>query len=1362
MLRLPGSPTETVPAAPATRRTVPALAGPRGRVPATAGQRRLWMLDQIIPNPEVYNVFFLLRLAGPMDPAAGREALRATVARHEALRTRLVNDGGELSQVVAPPGPVDLPVTDLRDLPPAARPGAARQRALTESRRRFDLASGPLWDARLLLAADDECYLWVNFHHAVTDGWSVGVFFRDFGEFYAAGCEGRAPVLPPLPIQYGDFAAWQREHVATAEYQGQLDKWKEALRLPLAPVDLPFSRPRPPAQTFRGAVHSFPVPRDLVAAVDDLAVREASSRFLVGLAVFQTLVHRYTGQTDLLIGVPVANRQRPETRDVVGFFTNTLVFRTDLSGEPTVREVLARARRTRTEAFAGSDVDLEALVGAVQPPYDPSRQPFFQIVFQYQNIAIVPERVGPLGAENVPVHNGTAMFDLRMGLEDAPDGGLSIWIEYNTALFDAAAIERLGGHYLVLLAAACADPDAAVGDLPLLGPAERHRIVREWNATAGDYPRDLCIHNLFEARARQQPDAVAVVAGGREVTYRELNERANRLARYLRAQGVAPGTFVGVCLRRSAEAVVAVLGILKAGGAYAPLDPVYPRDRLAFMLGDTRAPLVVTERALLDRLPEGDARCLCVEQIAPDLAALDPGDPDPVGRPGDVCYVIYTSGSTGRPKGVVLRHTAVVNVLDWVNATFLVGPRDRLLFVTSLSFDLSVYDVFGVLGAGGSVRVADEDELRDPARLARVLRTEGVTIWDSAPAALQQLAPFFDRDRPRDGRDPLRLVLLSGDWIPVALPDQVRAAFPGASVVSLGGATEAAIWSNWYPIGTVDPAWPSIPYGRPIRNARYHVLDSRLRPVPVGVPGELHIGGPVLADGYLNRPELTAERFVPDPLTPRAPGSDPGDTHRLYKTGDLARYFPDGTIEFLGRMDQQVKVRGFRVELGEVEAVLAAHPAVRECVVQHHRDAANHASLAAYVVPHPGADPRPDELAKFLRVKLPEYMVPAQFVALGALPLTPNGKVDRAALRPPDRAAAKPEAAFELPANDAERALLPLWEELLNVRPISVTDSFHDLGGHSLSAAVLMARIEARLGHRVPLDALFAAPTIRGLAAVIQRKLELGRGCLVPLQPGGGRPPLFLIAGAGGHVFAFHQFARHLGPDQPSYGLKAVGVDGTERPLESMTEIAARYLREIVAARPDGPYVVGGYSIGAVIALELAIQLRAAGKQVPHVIVFDMLAPGYPRKPSPVRRAWRHLVRFARAPGRLGYIRDRFRRVRSRALGALNLHWLDAPGVPGMDLVPQENLKRVWGALTKARDRYWPSGTFDGRIVLFASETPEDWPGCVFDDPMKGWGRWATGGVERHVVPAGHLEIFRENNQELVARLLREAVAGPG
>jgi amino acid adenylation domain-containing protein len=765
------------------------------------------------------------------------------------------------------------------------------------------------------------------------------------------------------------------------------------------------------------------------------------------------------------------------------------------------------------------------------------------------------------------------------------------------------------------------------------------------------------------------------------------------------------------------------------------------------MLEDSAAPLVLTEVSLADRLPPGTADYLCLDRLAGESEAFDPSDPEPVGSPDDVCYVIYTSGSTGRPKGVVLRHRAVTNVLDWVNGTFGVGPGDRVLFVASLSFDLSVYDIFGVLGAGGSVRVATEEELREPARLARALRTEPITVWNSAPAALQQLVPFLPRGRSGNGR--LRLVLLSGDWIPVPLPDQVRAVFPKARVVSLGGATEAAIWSNWYPVGAVDPRWPSIPYGKPIRNARYHVLDHRLQPVPVGVPGELYIGGPVLADGYLNRPELTAERFIPDHL---APGGG-----RLYRTGDLARYMPDGNIEFLGRVDQQVKVRGFRVELGEVEAVLARHPAVRCAALKAHRDSAGFVSLTAYVVPRPGAVADPAGLATFLRSKLPDYMVPAQFVPLGELPLTPNGKLDRAALPAPEPA--ERAAAFEPPAGDAERALQAVWEEVLGVRPIGATDNFFDLGGHSLLAAVLMARIESRLGHRLPLEVLFASPTVRGLANLIQRKLELGRGCLVPLQTGGTRPPLFLIAGAGGHVFAFHQFARLLGPDQPAYGLKAVGVDGSEPPLGCVKEIASRYFKEVVAARPEGPLVVGGYSVGAVVALELALQLRAAGREVSRLIVCDGLAPGYPRKPPLPRRVWSHLVRFALGSGKLAYLKDRYRRLRGRVLGLLNLQRLEAPDVPGLDVVPRENLKRVWGALARARDRYRPAGRFDGRVVLFVSGAAEDWPGCIFDDPTKGWSRWTTGGIDRHVVPAGHLEMFQPEIQKLLAGVVRGAIS---
>ena len=792
-----------------------------------------------------------------------------------------------------------------------------------------------------------------------------------------------------------------------------------------------------------------------------------------------------------------------------------------------------------------------------------------------------------------------------------------------------------------------------------------------------------------------------------------------------------------------------MLAVLKAGGAYVPLDPSYPRDRLAFMLDDTRAPLVLTQSDLAGQLPAGVV-AVPLDWIDPELAGAEAGPVDPVGDERDVAYVIYTSGSTGRPKGVVVRHAPVVNCLDWVAATFGVGPGDRVLFVTSLSFDLSVFDVFGVLGAGGSVRVADEEELRDPAKLLRVLRTEPITVWDSAPATLQQLVPYLASRKPADRVDRLKLVMLSGDWIPVPLPDQVRAAFPNARVRSLGGATEAAIWSNWYPVEKVDPAWPSIPYGRPIRNARYHVLNAKLQPQPVGVPGELHIGGPVLADGYLNRPELSAERFIADPF---APGG------KLYKTGDLARYFPDGNIEFLGRIDHQVKVRGFRVELGEIEAGLAQHPAVQDAVVRPFRDAGGFVYLAAYVVRKPGQKVECEELSKHLATHLPEYMVPAHCTFLDRLPLTPNGKVDRNALQPPDVSRKQKERDYVAPDSHAERDLQAIWEEVLNVKPVSVADSFFDLGGHSLLAAVLMAKIEARTGHKLPLDALLASPTIRDLATRIQTSLELGGNVLVPFQTEGPHVPMVLIAGAGGHVFTYHKFARLLGNDYPTYGMKAVGADGSEEPADRIEDIAARYLKELTAARPDGPFVVSGYSSGALVALEMAIQLQRAGYEVPRLVVFDNLAPGYP-KPLPAwRRAAIHAANFIRLPPsqKYAYLKARLWNVAKRVLRKLRVNWY-APPVAGVDVRPQQVFRSVWAALDRAKMKYWPSTVYKGTVVLISADEKLDWAATYFDDPKKGWEAWATDGVELHTVPTTHLALFNDENLDLLVTQVRGAL----
>jgi amino acid adenylation domain-containing protein len=886
-------------------------------------------------------------------------------------------------------------------------------------------------------------------------------------------------------------------------------------------------------------------------------------------------------------------------------------------------------------------------------------------------------------------------------------------------------------------------PITTINDFSPPTPAERQRIVFDWNRTAGDCPAGDCLADAFARRALQSPNSPALIVGGKTVTYCQLLDRANRLAHYLQSRGVKPGDLVGVCLRRCADMIAAVSAVTRAGAAYVPLDPAYPKDRLAFMLDDTRAKLVLSQWALLDRLPADPKRLVNLDQIESDLAACPNAEPERTYTSDAVAYVIYTSGSTGKPKGVVVRHRAAVNTVDWVNRTFSVGPKDRLLFVTSLSFDLSVYDIFGVLGAGGCLYVADEHEQRDPARLAELLHSGGITMWDSAPAALQQLMPFltYAAQSPT-----LRLVMLSGDWIPVTLPDQVREVFPNAKVMALGGATEAAIWSNWFPVEAVDPAWPSIPYGRPIRQTQYHILDSRLEPVPVGAAGELHIGGLCLADGYLNRPELTAVRFIADPFRPG---------ERLFKTGDLARYLPDGNIEFLGRIDHQVKVRGFRVELGEIEAALAQHPAVRYVVVKPFTDDSGSTSLAAYVVRKVAVESA--DLRQHLRHDLPDYMVPSAFVFLDALPVTPNGKVDRASLPVPHASAAP---AYEPPANDAEQALQTLWEEVLHVRPVSVTARFEDLGGHSLLAAQLVARIATELGHKVPLETLFTAPTIRDQAGVIQRKLELGGGTLVPFNEGGNQPPLFLIAGAGGHVFTFHKFARLLGPEFPTYGLKAIGVDGLESPPDRVEVIAGRYLDEILQARPYGPYVLAGYSVGGLMAFELALQMQKRGLDVAKVIAFDTLAPGYP-KPLPwLLRMSIHFANFLSLKGerKWCYLGDRFRNLRHRLLTLAGLNHLDLEHQPNVGGLSDQVLKRVWAALERAWHRYRPTAKFDGPILLIRSDQHEHWAATRLDDPLKGWGRWTTQPVQVVGVPVGHMEMFSDKNLDLLVPQMREAI----
>ena len=1315
--------------------------------PASRGQQRLWYMDQSMDRPEVYNVPFLLRWQGPLDPEALRQAFEQLDDRHEILRTHLEIRDGQLCQIIGDSHRFELPLVDLRSMKSTEHLALVTAESNEDARTPFDLRGNRLYRTRLYRTGSEE-YLWfLNFHHAITDGWSFGVMFGELEKLYEAARDGKPSNLAPLPIQYADFSRWERERINSSSGREHLEFWRKQLSGPIPSLDLPFAKPRAARRACRGGYQQFLIPNKLVRSIDQLARDESVTRYMVCLAAWQVLLGRLTGQTDIAVGSPVAGRTRPETEALIGMFTNMLVLRTSLEGNPTFREVLERVRQTRMDAFIHQETPIDLLTEELNPVRDASRQAFFQTAFYYQNVRILPERFARARLTNIPVHNGTSMFDIRFVLEDGPFGALWAWVEQDADLFTADDVHRIISQFQTVLGRVCEDSSVRIGELSLMNADERRQILFDWNNTAGAYPELDTLPDAFLRQAADRPEAIALSGRRESLTYGRLRARAEEFAGRLIGAGVRPGDRVGVCLNRTTDMVAAVLAVHLAGGAYVPLDPAYPADRLEFMLEDCGATALITHGELKDRLPVGDRRVLLTDARDSQLAA------SPFVRslatPDQVAYIIYTSGSTGRPKGVVVRHRAAINTIDWVNKTLRVGPSDCLLFVTSLSFDLSVYDIFGVLGAGGSLYVTNEQELREPQKLADLLHSGRITMWDSAPAALQQVTPFL---RPGDSNAALRLVMLSGDWIPVKLPDQIRGVFQNARVISLGGATEAAIWSNWYPIEQVDPTWSTIPYGKPIRNAVYHVLDESLEPLPVGMAGELHIGGLCLADGYLNRPELTAERFIADPFRPG---------ERLYKTGDLARYGADGNIEFLGRIDHQVKVRGFRVELGEIEAGLCQHPDVREAVVKPFRDEGGVVTLTAFVVGEGRVDAA--ELSALLRERMPEYMVPAQIVFLDSMPVTPNGKLDRAALKQPapcqvTRTEAKPK---EPPANDLEATIAEAFSEVLGVGAVSRDDDFFDLGGHSLKAAELVARIQRYLGFELKLAVLLAAPTVRKLGMMIQQKLELGRGCVVPLNEEGDYPPLFMIAGAGGHVFAFQRFSRMLGPEFPAYGMKAIGVDGAEPPLDRIEEIAERYLTEILQHRPGGPYVLSGYSVGGLVAYELALRMEAIGLPVARVIMFDTFAPGYPRRRIwPVRMAI-HAKNFlfgGSIAGKWAYLRQRLQNLRHRTLSAAGYGHLDMPDYPGITGLSAEVIKMVWAGLERANARYRPSKIWGGRLVVVRSERQEAWAATVQDDPLLGWGDWASGPIETFTVPAGHMEFFEDRNVTFLVDDMREVI----
>jgi amino acid adenylation domain-containing protein len=1040
----------------------PVEAGEAFAFPLTFQQQRLWFLEQFDPGTPLYHIPSPLKVSGALDADVLERALEAVVARHEALRTVFRAVGGEPVQVVGACAPVRLEVADLRALPAEEREAEAKRRVQEAAHRPFDLERGPLLRLLLVRLAGDEQVLLPVMHHIVGDGWSMGVFARELWALYDAFRAGRPDPLPPLPLQYADVAVWQRDWMAGETLEAELAWWTGRLAGAPPALDLPADRPRPARQSHEGAVVSRALPPALVRALHEVARREGATLYMVLLAALDVLLARYTGAEDVVVGTPIANRTDPDVEGLIGLFANTLVVRADLSGNPTFGEVVGRLREATLAAHEHQDVPFEKVVEALGVERSLSRTPLFQVFFILQNAGSAHAESAPgIRVASMGMEGQTAKFDLTVGVRERPDGSLMMALEYPTALFDVATMVRRAEHLATLLAAAAAAPDARIHDLALMPAYERRRVVEEWNATARELPSAL-VHEMVAARAAATPDAMAVVGRDGTLTYGELEALSNRLARHLRSLGAGPGVLVAVAVERGAAMVAALLGVLKSGAAYLPVDPDYPSGRVEYMLADSGARLLLTQQRLASVLPRGGAGVVLLDPGQPWSAEHSAAPLEPAAGPDDLAYVIYTSGSTGRPKGVQVRHGGVAAFLQAMSEAPGIAPEDVLLAVTTLSFDIAVLELFLPLTAGARVVVAGRDEAADPALLRDAMERTRATVMQATPATWRMLAAG-------GWTPPSRMKLLSGgEALPRELADALLAG--GAELWNLYGPTETTVWST---ATRIEPGAP-VTVGRPIANTRVYVLDGYGNPTPVGVPGELVIGGAGVALGYLGRAELTAERFVPDPF-----GADPQG--RMYRTGDRARWRADGTLELLGRLDTQVKVRGFRIELGEIESVLREHPAVADAAAAVREDTPGDARLVAYLVAAEGAALPLGELRGALRSRLPEYMVPGAFVTLDALPLTPNGKVDRKRLPAPDALAAE-EAVYVAPATPTEEALAAIWGELLGRPRVGTAESFFDLGGHSLTATQVMARIRAGLGVALPVRVIFEARTVAELA----------------------------------------------------------------------------------------------------------------------------------------------------------------------------------------------------------------------------------------------------------------------------------------
>lgn len=1327
----------------ATQGTIPAItpAFKDRPIPLSSSQERIYFLHKLAPQSAAYNIPIAIRLHGQLNHLALEESINQLIRKHESLRTSIREESGTLSQVISSISCVELTNIDLRHLPDDQRLEEARKKANEAARHPFDLTKAPLLRGTLLQLADEDYVLILTIHHIVSDQWSFAILGKELGQFYNALCSGRSVPAEPLPIQYADFACWQRQWLTPEVLENQYSFWMSKLsNLPI--LEMPTDHPRRPDQTFTGTYISLDLTKPLLNKLQSLSATENATLYMLCLAAFKVLLNRYSGQTDIIIGSPVANRHWPDVQSMVGTFVNTLVLRTDLSGDPTFRELLKRVRDVALEGYAHQDLPFEMLVRDLAPTRTVNRMPLVQVLFNFGNAPFERVKFSGLSLSPFEIDRGASQFDLSVSIDTMASG--KAFLEFNTDLFDYDHMALMLTHYHELLKSVVATPNTPISALNMLTSAEKQQILLEWNTTDTPLPRVVSTISLFELQATRTPESLAVISEEATLTYYELNKKADQLAFSLRQLGIVPDLLVGVALDRTADLLVAFLGIMKAGGAYLPLDPQGPPERFAYMLQNSKAPILVTQRHLNREIPgyQG-SRFFLEDHCGGSILPIDQNENSrPKFAQSNLAYVIFTSGSTGQPKGVEIEQRSLINFLHSMSRKLAVSNTDIFLAVTPVTFDIAALELFLPLSIGARVVLVSGEEARDGQRLMERLETSGATVMQATPATWRMLL-----QAGWQGNKNLK-ILCGGEALTRELAEELLTR--SREVWNLYGPTETTIWST---VQKVRSGNGPVSIGRPIDNTRTLILDKNAQLTPVGIPGELYIGGEGVARGYLGCPDLTTERFQPN--------SFGWPEERLYKTGDLARWRSDGSLDYLGRDDQQVKIRGVRMELPEIESRLNQIPEITQSVVLAIETDQSDKKLVAFLVTSTGQDLGVEQVRHHLKAFLPLPMIPSEFVFLPELPLTPNGKVDRKALVAIKGTSSGHRAPTALSENNLQRQLIRIWERLLGRQDVGIDDHYFDLGGHSILALQLFTEIEHLTGKRLPLATLFKAPTIRELASILQStQRPISWESIVPINALGTKPPLFAVPGIGGNVVGFYELVQLLGNDQPFYGLQSRGLDGEAEPLTNVEDMAAHYVGEIRSVQPAGPYHLVGACIGGIIAFEMAQQLSAKGQKVALLVLLETWPPISLRIPRwTLPNCLRPYAFFFSMV--FGVMIEIFRTNREDRLTRI------VKAVRGMrDVVHRGDVYRgdrevrfrdkVSEANRKAAANYQPQ-PFSGRIeLIIASERPVNPP----KDTRMTWCDLALGGYSVDKLPAastGHL--FKTPNVSSLAEKLKKLIS---